>query len=170
MFCRCKNTNLSTTKKLADIRPPDPGCPTLPFHYSDGIMSAVASQITSVLIVYSTVYSGAGQRRHQSSASLPFMRGIHRWPVNSPHNGPVTWKMFPFNDVIMCSNAIRMLHNMIHMALVTVASAWWLLMARHIKYSRTHARMRSYRVWVPRCDGLCHSSRNTYTMIIMDWM
>ena len=29
------------------------------------------------------------------------MRGIHRWPVNSPHKGPVTRKMFPFDDVIM---------------------------------------------------------------------
>ena len=35
------------------------------------------------------------------SASLAFVRGIHRWPVNSPHKGPVTRKMFPFNDVIM---------------------------------------------------------------------
>ena len=61
----------------------------------------MASQITSLTIVYSTVYSGADQRKHQSSASLSFVRGIHRWPVNSPHKGPVTWKMFPFNDVIM---------------------------------------------------------------------
>ena len=48
-----------------------------------------------------TVYIGAYQRKHQSSASLAFMQGIHRWPVNSPHNGPVTRKMFPFDDVIM---------------------------------------------------------------------
>ena len=45
--------------------------------------------------------SGADQRKHQSSTSLAFARGIHRWPVNSPHEGPVTWKMFPFDDVIM---------------------------------------------------------------------
>ena len=38
---------------------------------------------------------------HQSSASLAFVRGIHRWPVNSPHKLPVTRKMFPFDDVIM---------------------------------------------------------------------
>ena len=42
--------------------------------------------------VYSTVYSGADQRRHQSSASLAFVRGFHRWPVNSTHKGPVTRK------------------------------------------------------------------------------
>ena len=50
---------------------------------------------------YSTVYSGADQRKHQSSASLAFVWGIDRWPVNSPHKGPVTRKMFPFDDVIM---------------------------------------------------------------------
>ena len=35
------------------------------------------------------------------------MRGIHRWQVNSPHKGPVTRKMFPFDDVIMLSQAHR---------------------------------------------------------------
>ena len=75
--------------------------PLSPSNYIDVIMSAMASQITSLTIVYSTVYSGADQRKHQNSASLAFVRGIHRWPVNSPHKGPVTRKMFPFDDVIM---------------------------------------------------------------------
>ena len=70
-------------------------------HYIDVIMSTTASQITSLAIVYSAVYSGADQRKHQSSASLAFVRGNHRWPVNFPHKGPVTRKMFPFDDVIM---------------------------------------------------------------------
>ena len=48
-----------------------------------------------------TVYSDADQSKHQSSALLAFVRGIHRWPVNSPHKRPVTRKMFPFDDVIM---------------------------------------------------------------------
>ena len=52
-------------------------------------------------IVYSTVHSGADQRKYQSPASLAFVWGIHRWPVNSPHKWPVTRKMFPFDDVIM---------------------------------------------------------------------
>ena len=56
-------------------------------HYIDVIMSAMASQITSLTIVYSTVYSVVDQRKYQSSASLAFVRGIHRWPVNSPHKG-----------------------------------------------------------------------------------
>ena len=70
-------------------------------HYNDVIMSTMASQITSITNVYSTVYSGADQRKHQSSASLAFLWGIHRRPVNSPHKWPVTRKMFPFDDVIM---------------------------------------------------------------------
>ena len=69
--------------------------------YNDVIMSAVASQITSLTIVYSVVYSGADQRKHQSSASLAFVWGIHRRPVHSPDKLPVTRKMFPFDDVIM---------------------------------------------------------------------
>ena len=60
-------------------------------HYNDVIMSTIASQITSLTIVYSTVYSGTDQRKFQSSASLAFVRGINRWPR----------KMFPFDDVIM---------------------------------------------------------------------
>ena len=63
----------------------------------------MASQITSPTSVCSTIYSGTDQRKHQSSASLAFVRGIHRWLVNSPHKGPVTRKMFPFGDVIMAS-------------------------------------------------------------------
>ena len=70
-------------------------------HYGDVIMGAIASQIASLTIVYSTVYSDADQRKHQSSASLAFVRVIHRGPVNSPHKWPVTQKMFPFDDVIM---------------------------------------------------------------------
>ena len=70
-------------------------------HYDDVIMDSIASQITSLMIVYSTVHSGTDQRKHQSSASLAFVWEIHRWPVNFPHKWPVTRKMFPFDDVIM---------------------------------------------------------------------
>ena len=70
-------------------------------HYDDVIMTMLASQITSLTIVYSIVYSGVNQRKHQSSASLAFVREIHRGPVNFPHKWPVTRKMFPFDDVIM---------------------------------------------------------------------
>ena len=72
-------------------------------HHSDVIMSVIASQITSVSIVC----SGADQRKHQSSASLAFARGIHRWPVDSPHKEPVTRKMFPFDGVIMGYSCLK---------------------------------------------------------------
>ena len=64
-------------------------------------MGAIASQISSLTIDYSLVYSDADQRKHQNSASLAFVRGIHRGPVNSPHKWPITRKIFPFDDVIM---------------------------------------------------------------------
>ena len=72
-----------------------------PKHYDDVITGTIASQITSLTSVYSTDYSGADQSKHQSSASLAFVWGIHRGPVNSPHKWPVTRKMFPFDDAIM---------------------------------------------------------------------
>ena len=67
----------------------------------------MASQITSLTIVYSIVYSDADKRKHQSSASLAFVRGIHRGPVNSPQKWPVTREMIPFGDVIMLVSAVR---------------------------------------------------------------
>ena len=70
-------------------------------HYDDVIMTMLESQITSLTVVYSIVYTGVHQRKHQSSASLAFVREIHRGPVNFPHKWPVTRKMFPFDDVIM---------------------------------------------------------------------
>ena len=71
------------------------------YRYGDVIMTAMTSQITSLTTAYSAVYSSADQRKHQSSASLAFVRGIHRSPVNSLHKGPVTQKMVPFDDVII---------------------------------------------------------------------
>ena len=47
-------------------------------HYSDIIMGTIASQITSLTIVYSTVYFDADQRKHQSSPSLAFVWGIQQ--------------------------------------------------------------------------------------------
>ena len=80
---------------------PEPMAIKILVHYGDVMMGAIASQITSLTIVYSTVYSDADQRKHQSSALLAFVRGIHRGPVNSPHKWPVTRKICPYDDVIM---------------------------------------------------------------------
>ena len=86
-------------------------------------MDAIASQITSLTTVYSIVYSDADQRKHQSSASLAFVRGIHRGSVNSPHKWSVTRKMFPFDDVIMRTKLTN------HSA---AASVTWTIYPRYI--------------------------------------
>ena len=65
-----------------------------PYHYSDVIMNTMASQITGVSTVCSNFCSCADQRKHRISASLAFVRGIHWWPVDSPHKWPVTRKVF----------------------------------------------------------------------------
>ena len=89
-------------KAFGNVVEASPWYPGVEFnHYIDVIMTTIASQITSLKIVHSTVYPGADQSQHQSSASLAFVWGIHRRPVNSPHKWPVMWKMFPFDDVIM---------------------------------------------------------------------
>ena len=105
---------------------------TKPRHCNGVIMSATASQITSLTIAYSTVCSGADKRKHQSSASLAFVRGIYRWPVNSPHKGPVMRKMLPFDDIIMGKRyrlmIIRATSYLCMLAWVTgEAQRWWAL-------------------------------------------
>ena len=74
-------------------------------------MMEMASQITSLAIVCSIIYSDADQRKHQSSASLAFVRGIHRGPVNSPHKWPVTRKCFNLmtSSCIRCLTVIKLL-------------------------------------------------------------
>ena len=115
-------------------------------------MGAMASHITSLTIVFSTVYSGAGQRKHQSSTSLAFVWGIHRWPVNSPHKWPVTRKVFPFDDVIMITHPIyhfdmnhflTLYNNRAYLDLIVCVwmcvcvcvRAWMCMCPRHVKQS-----------------------------------
>ena len=69
-----------------------------PQHYSDVIMRAVAYQITRISCLLN-VCSGSDQRKTSKLLVTGRLRGIHRWPVNSPHKGPVTPRMFPFDDV-----------------------------------------------------------------------
>ena len=75
-------------------------------------MGAMASGIISLTIVSTTVYSGADQRKHQSTVSLAFVRRIHqdRWM----HKKPVTRKMSPFDDVIMLYDIYEICHYAIH--------------------------------------------------------
>ena len=86
-------------------------------HYDDVIMTMLASQITSLTVVYSIVYSGVDQSKHQSSASLAFVQEIHRGPVNFPHKWPVTRKMFPFDDVIMSVGEIAYIITVIYIGI-----------------------------------------------------
>ena len=83
-------------------------------HCCDVKMSVMASQLTGVLIVCSTVCSGPDHRKHQSSTSRAFDRAIHRWLVNSPHKGSVTRKIFPFDDVIVYKQKAKHLHSSWH--------------------------------------------------------
>ena len=64
------------------------------YHYIDVIMTTMAHQITSLTVVYSIVYSDADQRKHQSSASLAFVWGIHRDRWISRPKGQLRWKCF----------------------------------------------------------------------------
>ena len=70
-------------------------------HYNDVMMGAIPSQINSLTIVYSNVYSGADKKKHQRSASLAICEGNSPGTGEIPHKGPVMRKMFPFDDVIM---------------------------------------------------------------------
>ena len=90
-------------------------------HYSDVIMSAMTSQIAGV----STACSGADQRNHQISASLAIVKEIHRWAVNSPHNGPVTWKMFHQMTPSCADPSIAVKHCLITRA--------WFLCQYHVR-------------------------------------
>ena len=72
--------------------------PVYAIHHSDVIISAMASPGA---IICSTICSGTDQRKHQSSTSQAFVRGIHWWPVDSPHKGPVMWKMLPSDDAMI---------------------------------------------------------------------
>ena len=92
-----KDDNDDDLRKIESFFSREEANPLIINHYIDVIMTPMTSQITDLTVVYSIVYSGADQRKHQSSASP----GNSPGPVNSPHKGPVTRKMIPFDDVIM---------------------------------------------------------------------
>ena len=105
-----------------------------PIHYGDVIMRAMASQITNISKVCSTICSGADQRKHQRSTSLAFVKGIHWSPVNFPHKGPVTWKVFPCDD-LSCDTSYPSIHSYpfwdkgaVHVPFNGVGSTsqWWI--------------------------------------------
>ena len=119
-------------------------------HYSDNIMGAMASQITRLTIVYSTVYWGWDQRKHQSSASLAFVWGIHRRVVNSPHKWPITRKMFPFDDVITCSSVAVgsiFLSGIVITWNMLVSKAWTTITDPHVMHQDKCCRLNEKFNW-----------------------
>ena len=116
----------------------------------------MASQTTGVSIACSSVCSGADQRKHQSSASLAFVRGIHRWLVDGPHKGPVTPKMFPFDHVSMfkqkpilfkslllpCESCAGRFH-------LNGSSCWWKPAVEAVEFQRTCNEI--LKIW---CGGI----------------
>ena len=128
-------------------------------HYGEVIMGAIASQITSLTIGYTTVYSDADQRKHQSSASLAFVRGIHRGPVNSPHKWPVTRKMFPFDDVIMGTMRTMKVDTIV-LELSMISILLSLIKLLHLKfreknYERTFIAISTGRQWLKVPPTVC---------------
>ena len=97
-------------------------------------------------------FSCADQGKHQSSASLAFERGIHRWPVKSPHKEPATRKMFPFDDVIIRTEHkelfktfwLTLFHSLAHLNTLNVRS-WTLFNAvEMIKFVSNALKMWSF--------------------------
>ena len=150
----CDVTVMMVIDILARLARRNPRCLITTFlsnviHYSDVMMSTIATQITGVSNVCLTVSSSADQRKHQSSASLAFVGGIHKWPLDSPHKGPVTRKMFPFDDVIMFPQWISDCYAMqiVYDGIlwdpdnVDIGGAWWnmtpILAPDHLHPSRS---------------------------------
>ena len=79
------------------------------FHYNDVIMCAIASQITSLTIVFSTIYSDADQGNLKLRVT-GLCVGNSPGPVNSPHKWPVTREMFLFDDVIILLVTMKCWH------------------------------------------------------------
>ena len=124
------------------------------YHYNDVIMSAMASHITSLTIVYSTVYPRHRSKKHQSSASLAFAKWIHRWPVNFPHKGPVTrknvsvWWRYRIAHIYGVLNTISedkfrgnskttlndVNYGRLKMNMWTIRTKWWTFCKRHLHF------------------------------------
>ena len=134
-----KTNTEHTTARLQ----PGYGC----LHYSDVVMGAMEPKITSLTIVYSTVYSGADKRKHHGSVLLAFVRGIPRWLVNSPHKRPVTRNVFPFDDVVMFRAVLKTLPVLrLEYSRMTRATPWLLLLWFHVFPGHRQSRYQGYEI------------------------
>ena len=117
----------------------------------------MASQITSIWRVCSAVWgSDAHQTKHQSSTLLAFVRRIHRWPMDSLHKGPVTRKMFPFDDVIMRSPVDSTTGSNMMKASFLPWATYWQTVARPV-------------IWDPAVTNLLLFSDIQLRMFIYDY-
>ena len=91
VFANSESHNISSGSNSGEAFP---WHQAITWHYTDVIMTTMASQITSLMVVYSTVYSDADQSKHQSSASLAFVWGIHRDRWIARTNGQWRGKCF----------------------------------------------------------------------------
>ena len=143
------------------------------FHYSDVTMSAMASQFTSISSVYSIVCSGADKRKNQSSASLAFVMGIHRWPLNSPHERPVTRKMFHmmtsscFNqwEKTLRVQDLPSLPRPVSCVRLSITSAQWVVTScRHGRATLlSHTQQTVQDLEIPKQDDKCANGTKTST-------
>ena len=143
---------------------------------NDVIMSVMASQITSPMIVYSTVYSGTDQRKYQILTSLAFVRGIHRSPVNSPHKGPVTRKMFPLDDVIIIAHHV-VIAWLTHRNVLTTCMArdeYYCVSMTVVKYTKPIRRTKSsyliHWIFYQYIAMLHPSNKNGKTVLYMSYV
>ena len=113
-------------------------------------MGAMASQITSLTIVYTIVCSGSGtdKKTHLSFASLAFVRGIHRGSLNSPHKRPVTRKMSLFDDVIMVS---RHWHRD-SIKIFLLPMMWWCEINTNLIVSKYNKTPQEAGTYILECD------------------
>ena len=130
-------------------------------HYIDVTMTTMASQITSLTVIYSIVYSDADQRKHQSSASLAFVWGIHRdrWiprtKASYVENVSIWWRHHECSWTMAKSEqssetelARDPLHWDILRYTVKCSSSWWMQMAWHQIGARPSATTMLSLLWL----------------------
>ena len=127
------------------------------WHYSGVMMGTMVSQITSLTIVYLTIYSGADQRKHRSFASLAYVWAFHWWPVNFPHKWPVTRKMFPYDDVIMCDPSC------------SLSSAYSSGLILSLVCTNYHQNQRVCCVWIRSQESFIYNNRKTSNQTMMSF-
>ena len=121
-------------------------------HYSDFKMGAMASQITSLTIVYSRVYSGADQRKHQSSASLTFVTGEFSAQITSnAENISIWWRHHDHSLRVSWGHQQK----------------WYWFSSSFVSMSSNHQHLKSLRTWVVNMRQWAGSSLLQVTAVVL---